>query len=66
VQEIGDDRLLFGSDTPLYHVAMQRTRIDTAEIKPAAKRMILRENAERFFSLGMLKPAIIKSSDETA
>jgi predicted TIM-barrel fold metal-dependent hydrolase len=51
VKELGPERLLFGSDTPLYHVAMQRTRIEAAEISPEAKRLILRENALKFFSL---------------
>ncbi len=52
VKEIGADRLLFGSDTPLYHVALQRVRIEAAEITDEAKRMILCENAARFFNLG--------------
>ena len=51
VKEIGAERLLFGSDTPLYHVTMQRVRIEAAEITPAAKRLILRDNAVRFFNL---------------
>jgi predicted TIM-barrel fold metal-dependent hydrolase len=51
VREIGAERLLFGSDTPLYHVAMQRTRIEAAEISADAKRLILRENALKFFNL---------------
>jgi hypothetical protein len=51
VKEIGAERLLFGSDTPVYHVALQRTRIEVAEIAPEAKRMILRDNALKFFNL---------------
>jgi len=51
VKELGPERLLFGSDTPLYHVAAQRARIEAAEISAAAKRLILRENALRFFEL---------------
>ena len=54
VQEIGAERLLFGSDTPLYHVALQRARIEAAEVSPEAKRLILRENAWRFFNLDQL------------
>ena len=54
VKEIGAERLLFGSDTPLYHVAMQRTRIEVAEINVAAKQLILRDNAVQFFRLGKL------------
>lgn len=51
VKEIGAERILFGSDTPLYHVAMQRTRIEAAEIPDDAKRLILRDNAIGFFNL---------------
>jgi hypothetical protein len=51
VREIGAERLLFGSDTPLYHVALQRARIEAAEISPEARRLILRENAVKFFGL---------------
>lgn len=51
VKELGPERLLFGSDTPLYHVALQRARIETADISEEAKRLILRENAIRFFRL---------------
>lgn len=54
VREVGAERLLFGSDTPLYHVALQRTRIEAAEITPEAKRVILRDNAWRFFNLDRL------------
>ena len=54
VKEIGAERLLFGSDTPLYHVAMQRIRIEVAEIKVAAKQQILRDNAVKFFRLSKL------------
>jgi predicted TIM-barrel fold metal-dependent hydrolase len=49
VQEIGPERILFGTDTPLYFSPMQRIRINHAEISERAKRMILRENAERLF-----------------
>jgi predicted TIM-barrel fold metal-dependent hydrolase len=51
VKEVGAERLLFGSDTPLYHVAMQRERIEAAEISPGDKKKILKENAVRFFRL---------------
>jgi uncharacterized protein len=56
VQEIGADRLLFGSDTPLYHVACQRARIEAAEITSEAKRLILRDNAMQYFHLERLPP----------
>ncbi|MSU46520.1 MAG: hypothetical protein EXS42_05220 [Lacunisphaera sp.] len=51
VKEVGAERLLFGSDTPLYHVASQRARIEAAEITSEAKRLILRNNALKFFNL---------------
>jgi len=49
VREAGPERILFGSDTPLYFSPMQRARIDHAEMDDAAKRLILRGNAERLF-----------------
>lgn len=51
VQEVGAERLLFGSDAPLYHLAMQRARIDAADIPLEAKRLILRGNALKYFNL---------------
>jgi uncharacterized protein len=54
VKELGPGRLLFGSDTPLYSVAMQRTRIESAELPEATKRLILRDNAVKFFRLDRL------------
>lgn len=51
VREIGVDRVLFGTDTPLYHAAMQRARIDHADLTHDDKRKILRENAVRLFGL---------------
>lgn len=51
VSEIGDDRILFGTDTPLYFAPMQRARIDSADISAASKRKILCTNAERLFGL---------------
>ena len=45
VSEIGAEKILFGTDTPLYHTAMQRSRIDQAQISVANKERILRENA---------------------
>ena len=50
VREVGADRILFGTDTPLYHTAMQHTRIVHADIDDEAKRLILRGNAERVWS----------------
>jgi predicted TIM-barrel fold metal-dependent hydrolase len=51
VSEIGAERLLFGTDAPFYHTTMQWIRIETADISDGAKRLILRENALKFFHL---------------
>ena len=45
VGEIGADRLLYGTDSPLYFVPMQRARIDHAEISEEEKKMILHDNS---------------------
>ncbi|MCE9589333.1 MAG: amidohydrolase family protein [Planctomycetes bacterium] len=49
VEQVGADRVLFGTDTPLYSTPMQRARIDYAEIPDDQKRLILRDNALRLF-----------------
>lgn len=49
--EVGAERLLFGTDSPLYFAPMQRARINCAELDHAAKRLILRENALRVLHL---------------
>ncbi len=49
-REIGSDRILFGTDTPLYHVAMQRIRIDRADISDDDKMRILRGNSVDLWS----------------
>jgi predicted TIM-barrel fold metal-dependent hydrolase len=51
VKEVGAERVLFGTDTPLYHASMQRIRIDHADIPEREKRMILRDNAIKLFGL---------------
>lgn len=51
VREIGADRLLFGTDSPLYFAAMQRARIDHADITDQEKRLILHDNAARLLKL---------------
>ena len=50
VETIGADRLLFGTDTPLYSVACHKARIESAEISQAAKRAILFRNAARLLN----------------
>ena len=50
VAEIGAERILFGTDCPIYSTATQRARIDSAEISDADKRKILRDNAVALFA----------------
>jgi predicted TIM-barrel fold metal-dependent hydrolase len=49
VKEVGADRILFGTDSPLYFTAMQRARIDNADLSEQEKRLILCENARKLF-----------------
>jgi len=49
VREVGAERVLFGTDSPLYHCGMQRSRIDQADLSDDQKRLILRDNALRIF-----------------
>lgn len=51
VKEVGAEKILFGTDTPLYHVAMHRARIDQAQISVAARSAILRDNAVTLLGL---------------
>ena len=51
VQEIGADRILFGTDCPLYSTAMQRARIDYADLSYDDRRKILSENARKLLKL---------------
>jgi len=53
VETIGPDRILFGTDTPLYSVACHKVRIETAEISSAAKRKILFNNAARLLQVSV-------------
>ena len=47
VGQVGAERLLYGTDTPLYFAPSQRARIDCAELSDTEKRLILRDNALR-------------------
>ena len=49
VGEIGVERILYGTDSPLYFAPMQRARIDNADISDEDKRLILHDNAIRLF-----------------
>ena len=51
VEEIGSERILYGTDTPVYFAPMQRTRINEAEMDDAHKKLILRDNAVKLFNL---------------
>lgn len=47
VAEVGAEKLLYGTDTPLYFAPSQRARIDAAQLSDAKKQLILRDNARR-------------------
>jgi predicted TIM-barrel fold metal-dependent hydrolase len=49
IAEIGDDRILFGTDAPLYFTACQRTRIECAAIPDLSKQRIFWDNAIQLF-----------------
>ncbi len=51
VGEIGCQRILYGTDSPLYFAPSQRIRIDRADIGPEAKEYMLRKNAVRLLGL---------------
>jgi uncharacterized protein len=51
VKEVGVDKILYGTDTPLYAASMMRARIDHADLTLPQKRAILRENAVRLLKL---------------
>jgi predicted TIM-barrel fold metal-dependent hydrolase len=51
VREIGAERILYGTDTPLYSAPMQRARIDHAELTEREKCLILSDNACRLLEL---------------
>ena len=51
LSEIGADRILYGTDSPLYFAPMQRARIDNAGIEYADKEKILCRTAEKLFGL---------------
>jgi uncharacterized protein len=51
VGEVGPERLLFGTDTPLYFAASQRARIEHADLIDQQKRLILYDNARRILPI---------------
>ena len=51
VKEVGMDRILYGTDTPVYYAPMQWARVVCTDLSVEAKRKILRENAFDLFDL---------------
>ena len=51
VGEVGADRLLYGTDTPVYYAPCQWARIVCTDLTDEQKRSILRENALKLFGL---------------
>jgi predicted TIM-barrel fold metal-dependent hydrolase len=51
VERVGFERILFGTDSPLYWAGAQKGRIETAEIDEAARRAILYGNASALVGL---------------
>lgn len=51
VEQIGADRILFGTDSPLYSVAAQKARIEGSDLPAEARRQILSGNAARLLGL---------------
>lgn len=47
VREVGSKKILFGTDTPLHHIGMMRSRIDYADITQEEKEDIFYKNAVR-------------------
>ncbi|HOK80360.1 MAG TPA: amidohydrolase family protein [bacterium] len=60
VKEIGAERILYGTDSPLYFAPCQRARIDHAEISQQDKDLILRKNAINLFGDKIVKRLIKK------
>ena len=51
VDQVGAERILYGTDSPLYFAPSQRARIDRAGVSDRQKELILRDNAERLLGL---------------
>jgi predicted TIM-barrel fold metal-dependent hydrolase len=58
VSEVGSDRIVFGTDTPLYFSPMQRARIDYADISDADRANILRNTAADILNLELAKSSL--------
>ena len=51
VEQLGADRILFGSDAPIRDYAVQLTKVTGAKISDAARQQILGQNAARLLKL---------------
>ena len=51
VKEVGAERMLYGTDTPVYFSPMHRARIDNADISSEDKELILYKNAEKILNI---------------
>lgn len=51
VRELGAERVLFGSGTPVYDPRFERARIDHLDIDEPSRALILGDNARRLFGL---------------
>ena len=51
VEQIGAEKLLFGTDTPLHHIGMMKARVIYSELSYEQKQRILHKNAEKLFHL---------------
>jgi uncharacterized protein len=60
VRELGDQRVLFGSDAAGRSFASQLAKVYGAEIPIESKRLILRENLR-----GLLGPALAKKGEKS-
>ena len=65
VEQIGTDRILFGTDTPVYSAASQKARVAYAGIDEAAKRAIFYENAARLLDEKIAQGAGENSGDKS-
>jgi len=62
VTQVGVDRILFGTDTPLYSTAAQRARIDQASLSETEKRAILYDNAATLLPLPITQKTTVSEN----
>lgn len=49
VSEVGSEHILLGTDMPLHHAGMMRSRVDYADLQRSDKENILYKNSEKIF-----------------